>query len=56
MRVHSTGLRPGINPGRFLYRVGDFMRGSAIGKAPRQTWNRPEIDVLSAFRAIWRRC
>jgi hypothetical protein len=47
MRVHSTGLRLGINPGRLGSLARDFTRGSAIGNSPSQDWNRPEIDPQS---------
>jgi hypothetical protein len=47
MKVHSTGLWLGINPGRFRSLARDFTRGSAIGKSPRQDWNQPEIDPQS---------
>jgi hypothetical protein len=49
MRIRSTGLWPGINPGRFLSYVRYFEWDWAIGKSLRE----PELTRLRHSARYW---
>jgi hypothetical protein len=54
MRIRALGLRPGINPGRFLSLPRHFVCDLATGKSLRTNRNGPGIDAPAVFRSLFR--